>query len=43
MGILDLAGNSFDDAMECILTGLNLESIIKLMLKLSKTYPVVKM
>ena len=40
--ILDLASNSFDDAMECLLTGPNLKSILKLMFKLSKTYPIVK-
>ena len=41
--ILNLAGNNFDDAMECVLTGLNLETILKLMQKVSKTYPIVKL
>ena len=41
--ILDLAGSSFDDAMECLSTGSNLQTILKLMLKISKTYPVVKL
>ena len=41
--ILVLACSSFHDAMECLLTGPNLEAILKLMLKISKTYPVVKL
>ena len=41
--ILVLACSSFHDAMECLLTGPNLEAILKLMMKISKTYPVVKL
>ena len=41
--ILDLASNNFDDAMGCLLSGPNLQSILKLMFRLSKTYPVVKL
>lgn len=40
--ILDLTSNGFDNAMECLLTGPNLQSILKLMIALFKTYPVVK-
>ena len=40
--ILDLTSNGFDNAMECLLTGPNLQNILKLMIALFKTYPVVK-
>ena len=41
--ILVPACSSFHDAMESLLTGPNLEALLKLMLKISKTYPVMKL
>lgn len=40
--IFDLACHDFDITMECLLSGPDLNNILKLMSKVSKTYPVVK-
>ena len=40
--IFDLACHDFDKTMECLLSGPDLNNILKLMSKVSKTYPVVK-